>query len=67
MNNVHFLASFYVLQHVLPILDQLSKSFQRSAISNQFQSLKLEIAWAKAALEEVAMSEAPIEAYSPLM
>lgn len=62
MNNVHFLASFYVLQHVLPILDQLSKSFQRSTIN--FSHLKPEIVRAKAALEEVATIEAPIKAFT---
>ena len=35
--------------------------------SSSFSFFDIEIAWAKAALEEVAMSEAPIEAYSPLM
>lgn len=62
MNNVRFLASLSVLQHVLPILDQLSKSFQRSTIN--FSHLKPGIVRAKAALEEVATIEAPIKAFT---
>ena len=62
MNKVRFLVSLYVLQHVLPILDQLSKSFQRSTIN--FSHLKPEIVRAKAALEEVATIEAPTKAFT---
>ena len=45
MNNVRFLACLYVLKHVLPILDSLSKSFQHSTIN--FSHLKPEIVLAK--------------------
>ena len=62
MNNICFLACLYPLKHILPILDNLSKSFQHSTIN--FNHLKSEIVRAKAALEEVATREAPVERFS---
>ena len=61
MNNVRFLACLYVLKHVLPVLDNLSKSFQHSTVN--FSHLKPEIVRAKAALDEVATKEVPIKQF----
>ena len=52
-----FLACLYVLKHVLPVLGNLSKSFQHSTVN--FSHLKPEIVRAKAALDEVATKEVP--------
>ena len=58
MNNVCFL---YILKHVIPVLDTLSKSFQHSTVN--FSHLKPEIVRAKAALDEVATKELPIKQF----
>ena len=62
MNNVHFLSCLYVLKHVLPHLDNLSKSFQHSTVN--FSHLKPEVVRAKAALDEVTIIEAPVKEFS---
>ena len=63
MNNVRFLACLHVLKHVLPVLDNLSKSFQHSTVN--FSHLKPEIVRAKAVLDEVATREVSIKQFSP--
>ena len=62
MNNVRFLSCLYILKHVLPHLDNLSKSFQHSTVN--FSHLKPEVVRAKAALDEVTTSEVPVKEFS---
>lgn len=56
-----FLACLYVLKHVLPVLGNLSKSFQHSTVN--FSHLKPEIVRAKAVLDEVATKEVSIKQF----
>ena len=62
INNVRFLSCLYILKHVLPHLDNLSKSFQHSTVN--FSHLKPEVVRAKAALDEVTTSEVPVKEFS---
>ena len=56
LNNARFLSCLYLLKHVLPHLDNLSKPFQHSTVN--FGHLKPDVVRAKAAVDEVTTSEA---------
>lgn len=59
INKVKFIGAVYILKWVLPILATLSKSFQKGAIN--YASIKPSIDYSKDRLNDVKITEEPIE------
>lgn len=59
INKVKFIGAVYILKWVLPILANLSKSFQKGAIN--YASIKPSIDYSKDRLNDIKISEEPIK------